>query len=94
MIFCRRSRAGFSCFCLPHFFSKEDSAFAGGGPRGSALGLEDDSDGKPCSGVRGGQQASTASVYPLPPVRPSAPGAGVFCGGAGCAPAALKGASL
>ena len=61
MIFCRRSRAGFSCFCLPHFFSKEDSAFAGGGPRGSALGLEDDSDGKPCSGVRGGQQASTAS---------------------------------
>ena len=67
MIFCRRSRAGFSCFCLPHFFSKEDSAFAGGGPRGSALGLEDDSDGKPCSGVRGGQQASTASLGAVRP---------------------------
>ena len=79
MIFCRRSRAGFSCFCLPHFFSKEDSAFAGGGPRGSALGLEDDSDGKPCSGVRGGQQASTVTRDLLCPFWGRARFAGARC---------------
>ena len=38
------------------------------GLRGSALSLTTSSDGKPCSGVRGDQQVSTASYIPAPGV--------------------------
>ena len=64
------------------------------GLRGSALSLTTSSDGKPCSGVRGDQQVSTASYIPAPGVL--CPGRGLFCGGAAGSgvPPLWKGASL
>ena len=41
--------------------AKGGSAHRRSGLRGSALSLATDSDGKPCSGVRGDQQVSTAT---------------------------------